>query len=949
MKKLLMLVVCFIIAINYINANQNIGYDGKNYYFTDRLLVVFSQNYFTKSGNTVILENSLSKSLESFSPVSIKKMFQIKATELSAGKFLDRVYLIDFAKNVDIKLYAAKIGKIKGIEVAEPYYLNELVYTPNDPSYAQQYALNKINASAAWDITKGSKDIVIAIIDTGVDWDHPDLAANIYTNINEIANNGIDDDNNGMIDDVHGWDFGGLTGIPDNDPMEDRPDHGTLVAGCASAVTDNNLGIASIGFNSSIMPVKTSQDNIRTSTGKALISYGYQGILYAAANGAHVINCSWGNYAYSTINKNIIEYAINVFNVSIVAAMGNDNLESTMYPANYPGVLSVASTSTDDTRSSFSNYGYGVDVCAPGTGIYSTWMNDTYSTASGTSLSTPIVSGLCALVKNKFPMYTALQINEQVRTNCDNIYSVNGAYDKKLGKGRINAYNAVNNVNSKSLRLYQYEIEETTNDGIYRPGENLKFTVHLLNYLAPLPLVNVSLSTNSPYATITSNSFSASAIGMLEIFDNGNNRFSVNLANNTPENTTIDLFLNYSSAGYEDFEVIQILVNPTFATQFTDNIEFTVTNKGTIGFNDYPSNNQGVGFKLSNSSNLLFEGGLLFGTGENKLVDCIRGSNPDTQNSDLNNLIPFVLSIPGLYSDTQGHMVLNDDNAGSNKIGTEITLDTYTYNESGLDYSAIFRYVFKNTSGADISNFYAGLYFDWDIDEANSGNNLAYFDNLTKCAVFYHPTLEYYAGIGLAWMWGMDNFYAINNDGSDGGINIYDNFTKQEKWTALSSGLSKTTAGPGDVSGVISAGPFNIPNSASREISFVVALAPSIQQLKESFELARYKYINLPTNVDSDNNLNPFAFNLEQNYPNPFNPVTNIKFSLPTAGFTVLKIYDILGNEIKTLVNGNMEKGINTIAWDGTNNSNQKVVSGVYIYELKSNGLRVSKKMTLLK
>ncbi len=949
MKKLLLIVIAVFFGLNGVYAQHNIGFDGKNYYFTDRLLIVFDQNFYNEAGNSVILENTLDRSLKTFTPTSIKKMFSIKAKETASGNFLNRVYLMEFSKSIDIKLFASKISKLSGVEVAEPYYLSEAVYTPNDPSYAQQYALSKINAAGAWDITKGDKNIIIGIIDTGVDWDHPDLAVNIWANPNEIPNNGIDDDNNGMIDDIRGWDFGGLTGIPDNDPIEDRPDHGTLVAGCAAAVTDNGVGISAIGFNSTIMPVKTSQDNIRTDTGKALISYGYQGILYAAENGASVINCSWGNYAYSTVNKAIIDYVVLVKNVSVVAAMGNDNLEATMYPANYPGVLSVSATSTDDTRSSFSNYGYGVDVCAPGTAIYSTWMNDTYTSASGTSLSSPIVAGLCALVKNKFPLYTAVQINEQVRANCDDIYAVNSAYDKKLGKGRINAYNALNNINSKSLRLYQHEIDETTDDGVFKPSENLKLTVHLLNYLAPLPLVNVSLSTNSPYATITNNSFSASAIGMLEIFDNGNSQYSIDLANNIPANTLIDLVLNYSSTGYADFEVIQILVNPTFATQTTYNIEFTVTNKGTFGYNDYPDNSQGNGFKLYNSSNLLFEGGLLFGTGNTKLVDCIRGTNPDLQNTDINNVLPFVVTVPGMYADIQGHMIINDDNAGSNKIGTEVTLDTYTFNEEGLDYSAIFRYVFKNTSGSEITNFFAGLFFDWDIDESSSGNNLAYFDNEFKCAIFHHPTLEYFVGVGLGWKWGLDNFYAINNDGSDGGINIYDNFTKQEKWTALSNGLNKTTAGPGDVSGVISAGPFTIPAQGEREVAFVITLAPSLEQLKESIEMGRFKYIQLPTDVKNDDELKPLTFNLEQNFPNPFNPNTSIKFSLPTSGYTQLKIYDVLGNEIKTLINGELEKGLHSFTWDATNNKNQKVVSGIYIYKLQSNGLRISKKMTLLK
>ncbi len=949
MKKLLLTSIIFLSILNILYASNSIIYDGKNYFFADKILVVLKDGFYTEISNTAILNENLQKQLEALNYKKISKAFNIKSKESNAGSFLNRVYEISFNNNMDVKLLCAKLSKYEGVEIAEPYYLSEAVYTPNDPTYPQQYALSKINAAAAWDITKGSKNVIIAIIDTGVDWDHPDLAANIWVNLNEIPNNGIDDDTNGMIDDIRGWDFGGLTGIPDNDPMEDRPDHGTLVAGCAAAVTDNGIGIAAIGFNSSIMPVKTSQDNIRTNTGKALIAYGYQGIIYAADNGAAVINCSWGSYTFSTISKAVIDYAILVKNSSVVAAMGNDNIEDAMYPANYPGVLSVASTSTDDTRSSFSNYGYGVDVCAPGTGIYSTWMNDTYTTASGTSLSTPILAGLCALVKNQFPLYNALQINEQVRTNCDDIYSINPSFDKKLGKGRINAFNALNNVNSKSLRLNEYSFEETINDGVFKPGENLKLTVHLLNYLTPLSLVNITLTSNSNYVTITNNSFSASSIGMMEIFDNRNSKFNISLATNTPPNTTVTLFLNYSASGYNDFEAIEILVNPTFATQYTDAIEFTATNKGTIGYNDYPNNTQGVGFRLFDSSTLLFEGGLLFGTSNTKIVDCVRGSDPNSQSNDFYNTVPFTITIPGQYSDAQGHAEFNDNNAGTYKIGVDVTLDTYTYNETGYEQTAIFRYNFTNNSGSLLSNFYAGLFFDWDVDEANSGTNLTFFDDAHKAAIFYNQGLDYYVAMGLANRFLAYNYYAIANDGSDGGINIYDNFSKQEKWTALTSGLNKPSAGPADVSGVISAGPFDIAQNEKREIAFVVALANSLNEVKQYIELAREKYLLLPTAVNDENLNQNFSFYLDQNYPNPFNPTTTLKFTLANSGFTTLKVYDILGNEIKTLVSSNLEKGNHSIIWDGTDNFNKKVASGTYIYRLISNGYMTSKKMILIK
>ncbi|MDX5319441.1 MAG: S8 family serine peptidase, partial [Bacteroidota bacterium] len=244
-----------------------------------------------------------------------------------------------------------------------------LSYVPNDlgaNSNNNQWHLYKIKAQQAWDISKGSKQVKVAIVDDAVQINHPDLADNIWVNPGEIANNGIDDDQNGYIDDVNGYDVGGL----DNNPMPNNNNftHGTHCAGISGATTDNNTGIASIGFNISIVPVKcttTGQTNTQS------IPRGYEGITYAVAAGADIISCSWGSSFGGSTGAQVVQNAVNNGAI-VVAAMGNDNNEQLQYPASYTSVISVAATANNDSRASYSNYHSTTVISAPGNFIGST-------------------------------------------------------------------------------------------------------------------------------------------------------------------------------------------------------------------------------------------------------------------------------------------------------------------------------------------------------------------------------------------------------------------------------------------------------------------------------------------------------------------------------------------------------------------------------------------------
>ena len=237
---------------------------------------------------------SLDRKLEKYQAHGLTQIFSNKKSELAL------IYQFDFDSQFDALEVARDFARDGHILYAEPRYVYRLCEAPNDSYYVigQQWYLNKVQGPAAWDIAHGDSTVIIGIVDTGVDWDHPDLADNIWFNSGEDINgdgrftaidwNAVDDDGNGFVDDWHGWDFGGEA-VPDNNPDEGESVHGTHVAGIAAAVTDNVVGVAGMSWNCVIMPVKVSRNPY-----PGYLEYGYEGIQYAADNGADVINCSWG-------------------------------------------------------------------------------------------------------------------------------------------------------------------------------------------------------------------------------------------------------------------------------------------------------------------------------------------------------------------------------------------------------------------------------------------------------------------------------------------------------------------------------------------------------------------------------------------------------------------------------------------------------------------------------
>ncbi len=398
------------------------------------------------------------------------------------GPNLSLIYNLYFPESISVQDVIRDLSKVEGITRVEPWYIDKLCFDPNDPYYNSQYHLQNIAASQAWDMHRGDRSAVLAIVDTGVQLNHPDLRDNIWVNPGEDLNhngvidqnerNNVDDDRNGYIDDFNGWDFVANNGRGDNDPT-DVDGHGTHCAGLASGVTNNRVGIASIGFSCSIMA-------IRAGTGLT-ITYGYQGVQYAARNGAKVISLSWGGYGGNDFTRQVIEDAQRR-GALVVAATGNDGVSDPHYPACYPSVLAVSATDRNDRKAGFSNYGNWVDVCAPGVDILSTWSGSRYGEASGTSMACPIAAGVAILIRAAYPNLTVSETRQLILDGADNIDNLNPNYRGMLGAGRVNAYNSLVLGNRPILTIDTIIVNnDDNNNGQMDPGENVELAVTLSN------------------------------------------------------------------------------------------------------------------------------------------------------------------------------------------------------------------------------------------------------------------------------------------------------------------------------------------------------------------------------------------------------------------------------------------------------------------------------------
>ncbi|MBN2541873.1 S8 family serine peptidase, partial [bacterium] len=450
-------------------------------------------------------------------------------------------------KDLDMEEITQIYRQLPCVDYAKPDMLRPYLGTPNDPLYPDQWHLRRIKADSAWNLCKGSEEVIMGALDSGVDWKHEDLGPILWQNtyggfgawnhgedldgdghtleytggewvFDPDDVDGIDTDFNGWVDDFIGYDFirdaemaydvGGFTEdgtVPDNDPADFVLNgHGTHVSGTMIAATNNEYGIAGLNWKGKLMCLRTGyyfrDPDSGEERGLNNDEASYSAMEYAIEKECDVLNFSWGNAVIDTIMRGLVRRAWDYHEIIMMGGAGNDNVDDIFYPANYPHVISVAGTNRYDQKAMFSNYGTWIEISAPGRNITSTIPFNTFVNWDGTSMASPVAAGAAGLIIAAFPDSSSEWIINRLIETADSIDHINPGYEGLLGSGRINLVQAIGPIKYPWLEFESYSVSDLTygdGNGRVDPGEEGDIVFTLSNQPGWQPATGVTLTITS--------------------------------------------------------------------------------------------------------------------------------------------------------------------------------------------------------------------------------------------------------------------------------------------------------------------------------------------------------------------------------------------------------------------------------------------------------------------
>ena len=828
--------------------------------------------------------------------------------------------IFQFRTAVDLNKARAVLLATGAVEYVEPLYIRQPQYQPNDPLAdstltslsASQYYLKQIKAYRAWDITRGDSSIVIGITDGGFRLTHVELAPQIKHNYADPIN-GIDDDRDGYIDNFTGWDLANS----DNDPGYDIAIvHGTLVAGVSSARVDNGQGIAGLGNQCRFLPL-----NIYPNTPTGAFA-GIEAVVYAADHGCQVINMSWGAPGgYSQFEQDAMTYAAVNRNAVLVAAAGNTNADLAFYPASYQHVISVSSVDNTDTKVGSATFSHRVDLTAPGISILTTYgyhlangggpADNDYTAVGGTSFAAPLVAGAAALVRRQFPAYTADQVAARLRQTTDPIDALpaNAAWAGRLGTGRLNVLAALTRANLTEARVVSSTFAPAR--AAYAPGETIGLTANVQNLLAPVAGLTVTLTSLSPYLTVSAGSFAAGSLGTLGRADNAAAPFRLAVAaSGIPLNTRATLRYRLTAAGgFQLDQYVDLLLNSDYVVLDANDLRLTLTSRGNLGY-DNPFGTVGAGLSYRGSGNLLSEGGLILATTSTRVSDRLRSGRGQMRQSFFS-LRQATRQQPGPRADQEARIMFQDSipvaGTAARSVGVAVRQRAYAWATPGRRDFVVLEYSLRNLTADTLKPLYAGIFMDWDLPTPDgAAHNAAAYDSLRTLAYSYAlgqlpppatPAPGAYAGLRLL-RGGAPAVYSIDGNAPAGSpVRLADGFSAAEKFRTLSSGIARaqrTTGLPNgtDVMQVLGTRLARLAPGDSATVAFAVLAAPTLAQLQASSDAAVQLYATvLPTRAATAG----AGFSM---YPNPTTGLLRVEVPAD-FGLREIQVRNALGQLVR--------------------------------------------------
>ncbi|MCH8494244.1 MAG: S8 family peptidase [Balneolales bacterium] len=877
---------------------------------------------------------------------------------------LARTFIANISSDIDPRLVASKLSRLDGVAYAEPRIMHQLLEIPNDSLYGNfgQAYFDYQRIPQAWSVTTSNSDIVIAIVDSGVDYTHPALAPKLWRNPEPgLARSLFPGIFSEVENDTIGWNFwesGPINNATQNgNPIGTAQNHGTHVAGIAAAATNNRIGISSTGYHSNFMAVRAGG----TATDPRAIGFGYEGILYAAVNGADIINCSFGSSFESQFGRDVVNFATAIGSV-VVAAAGNTRDESLFYPASFENALAVTSVQLNTgTISNFSTYNYGIDVAATGTSILSTVFNAGYSFNTGTSMAAPIVSGVAALIRHEHPSWSPERIMGQIRSSANpSIYNANPQYPDRLGGGLLDAGKALSDP-LPSVRTVSSAFQNMSGQKL-RLQEEGRIRLELTNVGQTMNSLMYSVEIVAGSGTIgtSGGSLGRGAIGYTIVVDIP---IQLDSATDPRENPAYIIRFEDQALGYRDF--VHVEYSDLFIDTHEENlVRMSFSSNGGIGYGVGGDTSTGVGFvprilengNVLNTPNILYESGLMvmYNVDENDyFVDNVR--EKDVAPLNFRPLTLFEVE----QSDTgEVGRALFDTSFNEEAPPITIQMNTYALSAPGPEQSVLVYFTLRNEDPLRraYNDVYVGTYTDWDIGDFST--NSIRFSEADSVMIAYSETQSFpYATVahlgGISSALAIDNAYEGEVDSLNFGVYYSPNsstnigFAPQYKRWSMVAGTEMTSRENTDISMVTASGPFTIRHQEEIVVGFSYAFGLTEADLLNQVAKARAAQV-MPVTSSFNHPRVPVVYPSEPalvgNYPNPFNPSTRVVVDVDEPTETEIVVYDMLGRKVTTLFQGNLENRRYEFVFDGSD-----LPSGIYLVVMNTDSYSKTLRMTLLK